>query len=442
MLIENIVSKMIAGVFIAVYLMFCGSKLLKTKMPLRISSFVIIIALILFSAFSYSLFDNVIRMMLIYCLVLISYRIAYSKNISQCSASVLISYFLLCLGELVFTAGLMIFYNFNLVSDISGFQGSIIANIIICFIAFIIFEITKKYIIKIVERIKEGNIVFLTFTFVIVISAIGLFFYKIAINSWTFNGELAIDVLMIVLLIAIGLAIIKQEIDKSKISDEYERTLKYAVQSEKLLEQYSISQHENKNELIVIRSMVHKSNKKLLEYLNEIIKEKDNIEDAWIRYLRYIPFGGLKGIIHNKISEMKEQGINVFLDISREVGKSGLKDLTIKENAQLSKIIGVFLDNAREASIKSEGKKISILIYAENSDIVFEIANTYSGELDINQIYKVGLSTKGKNRGYGLPLVKSIIEENKMFENEPQIVDDCFVQKLRVKFSNKKRTKI
>ena len=113
--------------------------------------------------------------------------------------------------------------------------------------------------------------------------------------------------------------------------------------------------------------------------------------------------------------------------------KSNLKKLTMKENNQLSKVIGVFLDNAKEASILSDTKEVSILIFMDNDDVVFEIYNSYIGKaMNIKILYEPGHSTKGKGRGYGLSLVKTIVDENPMFNNETKIVDDYFVQVLKV----------
>ena len=109
----------------------------------------------------------------------------------------------------------------------------------------------------------------------------------------------------------------------------------------------------------------------------------------------------------------------------------------MKENVQLSKIIGVFLDNAREASLLSCEKEVSICIYMDTKRVVFEIANTYADSININKIYDCGHSTKGKNRGYGLPLVKMIVDESNIFENTTELQGQYFIQKLVI---NKQKT--
>lgn len=99
----------------------------------------------------------------------------------------------------------------------------------------------------------------------------------------------------------------------------------------------------------------------------------------------------------------------------------------------LGNIIGVFLDNAIEASLNSEEKKIGIEIYKNKKNVELLISNSYNNKLDIKKIGFISYSTKGKNRGHGLLLVNNIIKNSKIFENEKVITDELFIQKLTVK---------
>jgi len=423
----------ISSIIIGMYFIYCGKSLLNTRFSKNMHIFILIFGFFTFITLNHIFLDNVTRFITVYVVVTLLYKILYKKNIVQCAIAAIIAYFLILIGELLFTLLIILVYNLGIINDISKFTGSIVANLFVFTISLTLFTVIKKVSCRAIAKIKENNKFSLFFTFVIVILAISSIFSKMLINNWKVDSSLALNAVMIMCLMYIGFIIIRQHIEKIKISDEYENFVVYAKQSENLVERYSISKHENQNELIIIRSMVHKSNKKLLEYLDEIIKNKENFEDAWIRNLRYIPFGGLKGIIHNKISVMKEQKLNVCFNISRDVGNSVLKKLEIKENNQLSKIIGVFLDNAKEAAFDSERKEVSIYVYVKDEDVIFEISNTYSNNIELSKIYNSGYSSKGKSRGHGLTLVKMILDENPRFENYTQLVDDYFVQFLKVK---------
>lgn len=423
----------ISSIIVGTYFIYCGKKFFNTSLSRTIYNILLILFLIVFVFINYLFLDNMVKMMTLYIVVLFVYKLVFKKNVAQCAIASLVSYLLLALGETIFLFVLSLLHYMNVISSIDAFTGTILANYFICLFGLIILLFIRMPVAATIARVKENNKFTLIFTFSIVLTAICALFYKMQILNWKYDDMLFLNIVLVISMIYIGIVIIKQHLEKSKISDDYEKYLEYSKQNETLVEQYSMSQHENKNELIIIRSMVHKSNTKLLEYLDEIIEAKDNIKDAWIRYLRYIPFGGLKGIFHNKVSVMKEEGINVFLSISKDVTKSCLKDLNMKENNQLSKIIGVFLDNAREAALSSSEKEVSICVYMEDAVVVFEISNTYSSIVDIERMYVSGFSSKGKKRGYGLALVKTFVEEGSIFENITDVKDEYFVQILKVK---------
>ena len=430
--ITNIIELFIGSIFLNIYYIVCGKGALSASVSKTVKSFVVIFLLSIFITVNYMFLDNAARLVTLYLVVLFFYKILFNKNIAQCAIAALISYLFLVIGEILFMLVLTSLYKLRLISDIGIFTGSIVANFFITIVSYSLFKLIERPVSRLLSKVKENSKFTLIFTFMSILIAIGSLAYKMAFSNWKIDNALLTNMIITVCLVYIGGIIIKQHVDKIKISDDYEDYIRYSKDSEKLVEQYSISQHENQNELIVIRSMVHKNNKKLIEYLDEIISNKDNIESSWIKCLTYIPFGGLKGIFHNKISYMKEKGINVFLNVSKEVGKSKLKDLTMKENNLLSKIIGVFLDNAREAAMNSKDKEVSICVYMEEDKIVFEISNTFAGDVNLDNIYDSGYSSKGKNRGYGLSVVKTIVDENNIFKNETEITKGYFVQRLIV----------
>jgi len=79
-----------------------------------------------------------------------------------------------------------------------------------------------------------------------------------------------------------------------------------------------------------------------------------------------------------------------------------------------------------------EEKYILIEIYREGKSIVVAITNNYAGYIDIDKITASGYSTKGNDRGYGLTLVDKIIDRNSELENLKEIVNDNFIQRLKI----------
>ncbi len=76
---------------------------------------------------------------------------------------------------------------------------------------------------------------------------------------------------------------------------------------------------------------------------------------------------------------------------------------------------------------------MSIEIYVIDGNIKFIITNSFNGEIDLNIGNKI-FSTKGKNRGHGLLLVKEIINNNnKIFIQKRKISKDLYIQTLLIK---------
>lgn len=430
--LNYVIQSIISSMCVAFFMTYNGYKIFFKKFKINFVSILMLIILTAFITINYLFQDNIARTAFAYTIVLIAYMIFLKKPILQCAIVSFISYVQIALGEIFFIAFFSILSLIGVSLNTTNLGGNVIANLIIALFSVLTTILIYKQSNKLLNKIKEHNKITLIVTFLLFVTVNCTLFYKLYFHKYQFDKYLLFNLFLLIALAYIAFILIKQQYDKSRLSDEYERYVEYSKHSEKLVEQYSISQHENKNELIIIKSMVHKSNKQLIEYLNEIISSKDNIDESWIRYLRYLPFGGLKGLIHNKISDMKESKINVFLNISKDISDCNLKKLSVKQNTQLFKIIGVFLDNAKEASILSEDKEVSICMYVEKNMFVFEISNTYINEIDLSKIYDIGDSTKGKGRGYGLALVESILKENKIFINEAKKVDKYFVQILKI----------
>lgn len=224
----------------------------------------------------------------------------------------------------------------------------------------------------------------------------------------------------------------KEKTNNNKIIYEYDQLLDYVKVYEKLLEEKSKNQHEYKNQLILIRDTSRKNDR--VNYINDLLNVKDSTEDSeWLNKLKYIPQGGLKGLIYYKIQMMLKNKVSVFLTVSEE-----LKDLKNWKNfdknlSDISKVIGVYLDNAIEAVNDSKEKYIIISVYLEKNNIIFEISNTYKGNIDMSKIDKEGYSTKGNGKGYGLSLVKDIINKNDNLEQKRILNGIYYVQQLYIK---------
>ena len=170
---------------------------------------------------------------------------------------------------------------------------------------------------------------------------------------------------------------------------------------------------------------------KLIEYIDSLTVDANKTYSSYlISQLNKFPDGGLKGLLYYKLSIMED--CNISYDINVENGvKTKLKSLSIKEHKNLTKILGVLLDNAIDASKKCKNKKIIIEVSMEKNKIIFNIQNTYKGDINLNMI-GTGYSAKGKGHGFGLRLVNDIIAKEEIFELENKVEDGYYVSELKI----------
>lgn len=319
----------------------------------------------------------------------------------------------------------------------SDFASSLLGNISVCLCLVIITYVLKKPLKKLINYNLSTNkkiIVMSSITFVM----LAIFFYNL-IKTFEFNNNIITYLVIIVMLICILLYLFKQKIENEKISKKYDELLDVMKSYESDIEEQRTLRHETKNEFATIKCKLQdkEDNKTIIEYIDSVIGEKEKAGSTKYSKFKYLPSNGLKGFFYYKFIEAEKKGINVSINISKQIENSFLKDIETKDFKDLARIIGVYLDNAIEASSTSEDKKLGIEMYLIKEKIEIIITNTFNNEINLDKIGKESFSTKGKHRGHGLLLVNKILSENNMFEAKNEIRGNIYIQSLKIK-DNKK----
>lgn len=368
----------------------------------------------------------------LYCLIALT--TLYKQSFVKTLIGLFIMLFLLTISELICSFILAIIlgqYSMSLSSN-PIFTFSI--NMIIFLFSLILSKINiiKKISNSIIEWYNENEKKFTIFIFLAFLIVITFVLYN------NFIKVLPSSLLIVTNLFCIGvfvfvLGYFKEKTNNNRITSEYERLLNYVKVYEQTIDEKSKKQHEYKNQLILISGMV--KTKKVKNYINDLInEEQDDKNVELIRRIQYLPQGGLKGLIYYKVEEMIDRGIDVYVDISPKLEDKKVKKV-IKDNLHdISKIIGVYLDNAIEAVNEADKKYIVIDAIVEKGNIIFSFSNTYKGCVNLSKLDKEGYTTKGNGKGYGLSLVKDIINRKKdVFSSERQVNGPYYVQKLYIK---------
>lgn len=132
----------------------------------------------------------------------------------------------------------------------------------------------------------------------------------------------------------------------------------------------------------------------------------------------------LKGLIASKLLIAEQLGINVHLEIPEEVHTAPA------DMIDLSRIIGILIDNAIEASEKASTKQIQIGFIQTPSSMLIVIKNTFDEMPDMNLLYKGYYSTKGEGRGIGLVNVRKLLHKYPNATMNTRIENGWFIQEL------------
>lgn len=316
-------------------------------------------------------------------------------------------------------------------------SGSIISNISVLGMMIILTLIFKKPLRKLVNyQLSENKKIILIAILAIIFTTI--FFYKFAVG-YKMNQSVLIYLIAMFAFIAILFSLLKQKVDNEKISKKYDELLDVMKNYENDIEEQRTLRHETKNEFATIKCKIQdkEDEKSIIKYIDSVIGDKGSSNTTKYSKFKYLPSNGLKGFFYYKFIEAEKKGINASVNISEQIENSFLKDIDTKDFKNLVRIIGVYLDNAIEASYTSLDKKLGIEMYLIKDKIEIIITNTFNNDVNLDKIGKETFSTKGKDRGHGLLLVSKILGENKIFEAKNEIKGNIYIQSLKIKNNNK-----
>ncbi|SHJ43413.1 GHKL domain-containing protein [Clostridium amylolyticum] len=281
----------------------------------------------------------------------------------------------------------------------------LVTNLICMLLSLYMYKYVPCEKLKIFFRQKNSKIYFLSVNLLIYI--------VIAKWVWNFKRHEFLDVIALYLIIPVvfilvNLFFLEYNMKNNEIKKSLEEYEKYSAVISKLLEEVRIRQHDFKNHLNTIYSLVLVSDEKNLketiaQYMGSLNISMENMEKVL-----QIDNTVITAILYNKINEAVRNGIEFKYSIQ------GGSIFPFKDY-ELSEILNNLLNNAFEAVLNSKGdlKKVFLNIGCYEDNYIVEIGNT--GERiefnDIGKIFDLGYTTKtGRNRGYGLYNVKKIVE--------------------------------
>ncbi len=232
--------------------------------------------------------------------------------------------------------------------------------------------------------------------------------------------------------------IIKTHIEKINMDmkqDSYNKLQEYANQIESMYSSLRSFKHDYSNIMLSMSGYIESNDMEgLREYFNkEILPISKTItkNTAHINQLINIGTPELKSIISTKLLYALELNIHVGIEVADEITNIPMDTL------DLSRIVGIFLDNAIEATLETDAPCIRFAVINLETDYIFITSNSFLDKgIPYATLSKPNVSTKGTNRGLGLYNVHKIIAKYSYVFLDTEIENNTFVQRLRISKSH------
>ena len=431
----NFLLIVLGGIFLYSFAIYCWHRLLGKKLDFKNYKFYLAVLIASIVGTSIDFFaPSSLKIILLICMMIIINYTFFCKNMVSCISAVFILEFLVMISETIIVLLMAIIFNGNVTLWEDNVLMIFAINIIVCLLGFLLLLTPIPYklynlLMRLFTNIRRNILIVVVLMTVFIAS---LFM----VMSWMdlpIYVIVTLNTIFIVVYVFIMIKLFSTEANFKAVRSKYETSLSSLKEYEDIMNKYKIDNHENKNQLLTIRNMIKSKDKNVIKYIEKLVNDKINDNETIFYKTSKIPEGGLRATIYSKLCKMDELKLPYVLDISNDVRTVDLIKMGEDVTLDVCKIIGVFLDNAIEEAIKIKDKNITIELFIMDNLLYIDISNNYEGKLAVDKMDAEKYTTKGKNRGYGLALVKKIIERNKYLENEKKINHNRFKQRLIIK---------
>lgn len=439
-MLETIISLICFVLFINLHIYMIRKMLDKDIKIYTKRNIFLLIVLVIISLISYTTKYSVQAVIIRFIANIIIYKLIFDESVYKITILLALVMLLNTLGDIINTSIVLNFYTLDEIR--SSPIAMLLSNCIALACTYLIFNI--KFVLNklklVAKNLNDNNIVS---SIIICVSIFILAICTLANlgDIFTLNMSYFINVLIVIVFVIVLLIFFVDNNKYQNLVNQYDSLFKYIQTFESSMDKINLSNHEFKNELIMLKGYIKDDQKeKSLNIINDIIAENKKQDSAILTSLKNLPKGGIKGLLYYKIIVAMDNKLKVSLDVSSTI-KGKLNNLDIEQSKLICNLIGVYLDNAIEASRESGKKLIGIEIYKLEDKVEFVFSNTFKDqEIDLDKVDKNGYTTKGKNHGRGRYLAKRLIEKNDWVSADTKIMNNMYIQKVIID-KNKLTTK-
>lgn len=427
----QILGYFIGGMLMQAFCIYAWSKFVNKTINFADFKFYVIVFLLTLcgTAFTF-LMPPFLKMIFITFSMMVICYFYVNKNIKKSIISVLITQSIIMVLEMIFVFIVNTIPKFSIEKLMQIPLGTFLLNFVITAVCFLLakFNLLNRIfhsIINALDKVKNRKVV----KYMIVIIVLTVTVTTISYLDLPYKYVLLINTLILLLALSLFLDMTNLESKYEEIFDKYNISLNSLDENFEILDKYKRANHENKNELEEIRGLaLLGKNHEICDYIDEILNTRIKYNEKLLKSTYRVPDVRLRALLYSKMNLMEERDIKLHLKIAKNIKSKSFSSISNRMMIALCKLFSIYIDNAIEYVCTIDKKVIDIDIYLEDKFLKISVSNPYDGKLDLEKIDRVGYSSKGKDRGYGLPLAADIFSEFPKLTNEREISKTIFSQ--------------
>lgn len=169
----------------------------------------------------------------------------------------------------------------------------------------------------------------------------------------------------------------------------------------------------------------------LEKYYSQLQEDCSKVNNLYILNPDIINNPGIYNLLTTKYNEAGEKGIKVNLTFLLDLNNLNMKIY------EFARILGILLDNAIDAASECDEKVLNISFRndSRNNRNVILIENTYNDKnIDLDNIFKKGVTGKSNHTGLGLWEIKQILNKNNNINLHTTKDEQYFSQELEISY--------
>jgi two-component system, LytTR family, sensor histidine kinase AgrC len=278
--------------------------------------------------------------------------------------------------------------------------------------------------------------------YILLLSIITFFIFYLQIPTPSPDGGLQVTMLNLAVLIIYSLFLLLsykifasiwyKEIELKQRETERYYFYEYMTELEKTNKRMRSLQHDYSNILLSMNGYIENQDMEgLAAYFNKSISKTGKHQHRGLHQLENLKVTEVKGLIGAKLLKAQELSIAAQIEIPDKI------DSIPVDIIDLSRILGIILDNAIEGSGTHEFPRLQVaFLHTQTNDLLAVIRNTINYPYpDMSRLFEESYSTKANSRGFGLYNVKQLLTKYPAITLNTYVENEWFIQEMLIERS-------